>query len=285
MKRFSSILALIVALCMILSVGVFASGEPSGSAEPASGIAGTYSDGEHTLVIADDLTFTLEKTGQNLEGEDFVMLVTGTVTEDGMLTITGLYDGDINLVEVASADQLAADLATVEAAFAGGKVGGGVVPGSYTDGEHTLVIADDMTFTMEKTGQNLEGEDFVMLVTGTVTEDGVFTITGLYDGDINLVEVASEDQLAADLASVEAVYAAGSASGEPSGEGSDWDAYIAYLTDLVNTDPGLDIHDRLIAELAEAKEADYAGMLDGTMFGAIGFQFGAMSYEEFQAQN
>ena len=164
MKRISTLLALIVALCMVLSVGAFASGEPSGSAEPAAGIAGTYSDGEHTLVIADDLTFTLEKTGQNLEGEDFVMLVTGTVTEDG-----------------------------------------------------------------------------------------VFTITGLYDGDINLVEVASEEQLAADLASVEAVYAAGSASGEPSGEGGDWDAYIAYLTDLVNSDPSMDLHDQFLRELSEAK--------------------------------
>ena len=285
MKRFSSILALIVALCMILSVGAFASGEPSGSPEPASGIAGTYSDGEHTLVIADDLTFTLEKTGQNLEGEDFVMLVTGTVTEDGVFTITGLYDGEINLVEVASEEQLAADLATVEAAFAGGKVGGGVVPGSYTDGTLTLLIADDMTFTMEKTGQNLEGEDFVMLVTGTVTEDGVFTITGLYDGDINLVEVASEEQLAADLASVEAVYAAGSASGEPSGEGGDWDAYIAYLTDLVNSDPSMDLHEQFLRELSEAKQADYTGMVDGTMYGALAFSFGAMSFEEFQAQN
>lgn len=40
------------------------------------------------MVIADDLTFTLEKTGQNLEGEDFVMLVTGTVTEDGALAFS-----------------------------------------------------------------------------------------------------------------------------------------------------------------------------------------------------
>ncbi len=219
MKRISAILALIVALCMVLSLGVLASGEPAGSGEPSgeasSEIAGTYSDGEHTLVINPDLTFTLEKTGQNLEGQDFVMLVTGTVTEDGVFTITGLYDGEINLVEIASADQLAADLATVEAAFAGGKAGGAVTPGTYTDGENTLVIAEDFTFSMEKTGQNLEGQEFVLLVTGTVTEDGVFTITGLYDGEINLVEIASADQLAADLASVESAFAAGSASAEP----------------------------------------------------------------------
>ena len=278
MKRFSKLPALIVALCMILSVGAFASGEPSG--EASSELAGTYSDGVFTLVIADDNTFSLEKTGTNMEGEEFVLLVTGTVSGDGVFTITGLFDGEINLVEVASEEQLAADLATVETAFAGGKVGGAVVPGSYTDGTNTLVIADDLTFTMEKTGTNMEGEEFVLLVTGTVSEDGVFTITGLFDGEINLIEVASAEQLAADLASVEAAYAAGSAA---SG-GSDWDAYIAYLTDLVNTDTGLDIHDQLIRELSEVTEADYAGMLDGTMFGAIGFQFGAMSYEEFQAQ-
>ncbi len=91
---------------------------------------------------------------------------------------------------------------------AGGASGeaGTVAPGTYTDGEHTLVIADDMTFSMEKTGQNLEGAEFVLLVTGTVSPEGEFTITGLFDGDINLIEVASADQVAADLASVQAAF-------------------------------------------------------------------------------
>ena len=97
--------------------------------------------------------------------------------------------------------------------------GEAVAPGEYTDGVNTLVIADDMTFSMEKIGQNMEGEDFTLLVTGTVTPDGQFAIDGLFDGEFNLIEVATEEQVAADLADVVAVYeAATAASGEPTGE-------------------------------------------------------------------
>ena len=98
----------------------------------------------------------------------------------------------------------AMDYATFAAggASAAPAAAGSVVPGTYG----SLVIHDDMTFTMNKTGQNMEGEDFVLTVTGTVTPDGEFTITGLFDGDINLIEVATEDQIAADLASVYAAY-------------------------------------------------------------------------------
>ncbi|MBQ9030921.1 MAG: hypothetical protein IJ106_05645 [Parasporobacterium sp.] len=174
-------------------------------------LPGTYTDGEHTLVIAEDLTFTMEKTGQNMEGVEFVLTVTGQFAEDGTFEINGLYDGEINLIEVASEEQVAADAQTVREAFEGGKVkeDEGITPGTYSDGEHTLVVAEDMTFTMEKTGQNMEGEEFVLLVTGTVTADGAVEITGLYDGEINLIEVASEEQVAADLATVEAALKGG----------------------------------------------------------------------------
>ncbi|MCF0229933.1 MAG: hypothetical protein HUJ76_09625 [Parasporobacterium sp.] len=67
------------------------------------------------------------------------------------------------------------------------------------------------------------------------------------------------------------------------GEGK-WEEYIAYLVSLVDADPEGELHDQLIGELAEAKEADYAGMNDGTMYGALAFMYSAMSWEDFQAQ-
>ena len=205
MKRITSILALVMVFCLVLSVGAWASGEPSGEASGEAGLAGTYTDGVNTLVIAADGTFSMEKIGQNMEGEDFVMVVTGTVTDDGVFTITGLYDGDINLVEIATEEQVAADLASVEAAFAAGKAAGGAAePGTYTDGVSTLVIAGDGTFTMETVGENMDGGEFVLTVTGTVT-DGVFAITGVFDGDMDLTQLASADQLAANLATAEAL--------------------------------------------------------------------------------
>ena len=210
MKRISTVLALMLALCMVLSLGAFASaepsaepsGEPSGEASGEAVVPGTYTDGEHTLVIADDFTFSMDKTGQNMEGEDFVLTVTGTVTEDGVFTVTGLFDGDINLVEVASAEQIAADLATVEevyaAATASGEPSGEAAP---------ITINADGTFVLESVGQNMDGAEFVKTITGILNDDGTFTLTGIYDGDLNVLEMASEDQLAGDYAVVEAALA------------------------------------------------------------------------------
>ena len=86
------------------------------------------------------------------------------------------------------------------------------------------------------------------------------------------------------IAAAKALYEGGSAapaaSGEASGE-SRWDAWIAYLKGLVD-DQIADIADRVIMELDEAKEEDYPGMLDGTVFGVFAFAYGATPYEDFQ---
>lgn len=227
MKRMSKILTLALAFCLLLSVCVFASGDPSDET-PTGVLPGTYVDGANTLVIADDMTFIMETAGENMDGAAFSLTVTGTVSADGVFAITGLFDGDMDLTSLASEDQLAGNLATVEATYAAasGSVSG-VVPGTYTDGSLTLVIADDMTFTMDKTGESMDGTAFVLTVGGTVTADGIFTITSLRDGDMELIEMATEDQLAADLASVQEVYVA--ASGATGG------AAPGTYTDGINT--------------------------------------------------
>lgn len=231
MKRISKILTLVLALCTLLSVSVFASGEPSGEA-PAGVVPGTYVDGDNTLVIADDMTFVMETAGENMDGAAFLLTVTGTVSTDGKFAITGVFDGDMDLTSLATEEQLAGNLATVEATYAAAAgTSKGVVPGTYTDGTLTLIIADDMTFSMDKTGENMDGAAFVLTVTGTVTADGVFTITGLTDGAVELIDLATEDQLAADLASVEAVYAAATAT-PASGEAG---VAPGTYTDGVNT--------------------------------------------------
>ena len=216
MKRMTRILTLVLALCMLFTLGAFASGEPSSqpSGEPAGIKPGTYVDGANTLVIADDMTFTMEKVGINMDGAEFAMVVKGVVENDAFV-ITGIFDGEFDVFSLATEDQIAADLASVEAAYAAGSASGeaaGVVPGTYTDGVHTLVIADDMTFSLDKTGENMDGAAFVLTVTGTVTADGVFTITGLTDGAVELIEMATEEQLAADLATVVDTYAAATAA-------------------------------------------------------------------------
>ena len=187
------IFGVMVAAVMIFSITAFAAEEV------------------YPITVNEDHTFSMEKPGKNMEGEEFVLTVTGTINEDGSFVIDGLYDGEINLIEVASEEQLKADEASVAAALAAREGEDEGLPGTYSDGEHTLIIADDLTFTMEKTGQNMEGEDFTMLVTGKFSEDGTFVIEGLYDGEINLVEVASEEQLKGDCATVQKAFDGGKA--------------------------------------------------------------------------
>ena len=71
-----------------------------------------------------------------------------------------------------------------------------------------ITVNDDNTFVMEKTGQNMEGEEFILTLTGKINDDGTFVIDGFYDGDINLIDLVSEDQLKADEESVAAALAA-----------------------------------------------------------------------------
>ncbi len=65
------------------------------------------------------------------------------------------------------------------------------MPGTYG----ALVIADDMTFTMEQAGENMDGAAFTLLV-----------IDGLYDGEINVGELATEEQLAGNYAALYEAY-------------------------------------------------------------------------------
>ena len=108
MKRLVKSLSVIVALCLALTMTAWA-------AAP-----GSYSDGTNTLELAEDGSFVMHKGGENSDGASFDLTVTGTVAEDGSVSIDGLYDGDISLIDVASEDQLAADKATAEELLAAG---------------------------------------------------------------------------------------------------------------------------------------------------------------------
>lgn len=286
MKRMSKLLTLVLALCMLLSVSAFASAEPA-SAEPAGGVVpGTYTDGTNTLVIADDLTFIMYKDGENMDGATFAMTVVGTVTPDAVFTITGIFDGELDVFSMAAEYQIAADLASIEACYAAGAAGAapaGVVPGTYTDGTHTLVIADDMTFSMKKAGENMDGASFEMTVNGTVTADGVFTITALLDGDIDVFSLATEDQIAGDLATVEEVYAAATAaSGEPSGEPTEAD-YQAYLIEFVNSCEDIQTSGAAPEFIALIEAGNYVDFPVEMLFNAQWFGEAALTLDEFLA--
>ena len=132
---------------------------------------------------------------RQVEGVDSVAaggVVNGTVTVNGAevdVSKGGAWTGDIVIAPAAGSGEPSGDAT------------GGIVPGTYG----ALTVNPDMTFTMQKTGQNLEGTEFVLTVSGVV-ENGEFVLTSLSDGMVELIEMATEDQKAADLASVYAAY-------------------------------------------------------------------------------
>ena len=99
----------------------------------------------------------------------------------------------------ATEEQLAGNLAAVEEVYAAATASG-EPSGDAPAGD--IVVNDDGTFIMQKTGTNMDGAEFAMTVTGILNDDGSVTLTGIFDGDLNVMELATEEQIAADTASV-----------------------------------------------------------------------------------
>ena len=74
--------------------------------------------------------------------------------------------------------------------------------------------------------------------------------------------------------------AAGESAGK-SADGGKWDAWIAYLNDLLEQDTGLDIYERVKEDLAAVTEADYEGMTNGSVFGVFANLYNAIPFEDF----
>ena len=83
------------------------------------------------------------------------------------------------------------------------------------------------------------------------------------------------------IAAAKALYEADGGAAAPAASSGKWDAWIAYLKDLASDGSIADIYDMVIGELDEAKEEDYPGMLDGTVFGVFAFTYDAIPYEDF----
>jgi len=79
-------------------------------------------------------------------------------------------------------------------------------PGTYTDGTNTMVIEEDNTFVLTTIGKNMEGQEFALTVKGKISEEGDLSITGVFDGDLDLTQLASEEQIQENLEIAKAVY-------------------------------------------------------------------------------
>lgn len=185
------------------------------AAQPKKAVPGTYTDGTSTMTLEEDGTFVITTVGQNMEGAEFTLTVKGTASEDGEIAITGVFDGDLDLTELASEEQLNENLEIAKALYeialkesAGADDG---QAGTYASDKGTLEIAEDGTFVLTTKGANMEGAEFTLTVKGTVDEAGTFAITGVFDGDLDLTELASPEQLQENLDILNELYAAGKA--------------------------------------------------------------------------
>jgi hypothetical protein len=266
MKRLSKILALSLALCMVLSAGAFASGDPSGE---AAGIqAGSYTDGVNTLVVAEDGSFTMDKTGQNMEGEDFVLTLTGTIAADGTITIDGMFDGDINLIDLATDEQMADDLASVQSALDAGAATSLSAEEAYVEYIHEFLLAE-LEVNSSMTIDQVEDEFMPLIEAGDYTS---FPADMLYSGMLNSGVAMTFEEFAAQ-------YVPAAAGGDTSEE-----AYHAYLKEYVAAVPA--VSDDQFAEFAALIDAsDYTTMPADMLFNATWWGYAAMTYDEFVAAN
>jgi hypothetical protein len=264
MKRLSKILALSLALCMVLSAGAFASGDPSGE---AAGIqAGSYTDGVNTLVVAEDGSFTMDKTGQNMEGEDFVLTLTGTIAADGTITIDGMFDGDINLIDLATEEQMADDLASVQSALDAGAATGLSAEEAYVEYIHEFLLAE-LEVNSSMTIDQIEDEFMPLIEAGDYTS---FPADMLYSGMLNSGVAMTFEEFAAQ-------YVPAAAGGDTSEE-----AYHAYLKEYVAAVPA--VSDDQFEEFAALIDAsDYTTMPADMLFNATWWGYAAMTYDEFVA--
>jgi hypothetical protein len=266
MKRLSKILALSLALCMVLSAGAFASGDPSG--EAAGVQAGSYTDGVNTLVVAEDGSFTMDKTGQNMEGEDFVLTLTGTIAVDGTITIDGMFDGDINLIDLATEEQMADDLASVQSALDAGAATGLSAEEAYVEYIHEFLLAE-LEVNSSMTIDQVEDEFMPLIEAGDYTS---FPADMLYSGMLNSGVAMTFEEFAAQ-------YVPAAAGGDTSEE-----AYHAYLKEYVAAVPA--VSDDQFEEFAALIDAsDYTTMPADMLFNATWWGYAAMTYDEFVAAN
>ncbi|MCD8116589.1 MAG: hypothetical protein LUE21_05665 [Oscillospiraceae bacterium] len=202
------------------------------------------------------------------EGEIIITGAEAPAREEGDAEIAAPVIGEAAEVEVEAAAAFEADYSYEPFDV---DVGEGMVLSfssveyALGDGTVSIYIAD----TSKQIDCEIVDGEWIMEGSDAVDEAIIAAAKAIYEAEF----AGEAGEAASDDASAEAVASEG-----------DWEGYIAYLTDLVNTDTTTDIYSQLISELAEAQEADYTGLEDGTMYGAINALYTCMTYEEYLAQ-
>lgn len=235
---------------------------------------GGFTTKNNTSLVSDASTVTLVNTV--MEGSSLLNV------QRSSHNITTLVDSQVNL----TADLLAklSNVYSGEQMYTAGNLG---------DAFYDVFQTQVKLYTYGINGINFVGDE----LTVNVGKDQTMTlyVSEIIGGEIRNIgegtfEVVYGDEYGVLYLNTEydrPVHGAAAPSAEPSGEatgeadGSNWDAWIAYLKGLIDSNIA-DIADQVAGELDVAREEDYTGMLDGTVYGVFAFMYDAIPYEEFQ---
>ena len=212
--------------------------------------------------VADNWTSELNITNTTVEGD--VWNSSGYVGSNPATTLTVNLGEGANLTGIISAG--AFSHTTKDAT-----VGNGDWSGASALGHVTNIVNSN--------GKNLVIVNLTADAVWTVNADCVIDELNVEDG----AQVIVLEGVKLIVAGEEYAAAAPAQEAAEGGEAeSKWEAYKAYLAECLESDPSFELYDQIKGELAEAKEEDYTGMEDGTMFGVFAFWYGAEGFEDFE---
>jgi hypothetical protein len=201
-----------------------------------------------------------------MEGEDFVLTLTGTIAADGTITIDGMFDGDINLIDLATEEQMADDLASVQSALAAGAATGLSAEEAYVEYIHEFLLAE-LEVNSSMTIDQIEDEFMPLIEAGDYTS---FPADMLYSGMLNSGVAMTFEEFAAQYVPA----AAG---------GTDEASYQAYLKDFVASCEDIQSSGAADEFIALIDAGNYTDFPVEMLFDATWFGEAAMTYDQFVA--
>ncbi len=233
MKKLSKILALLVALCMILAIGAFASGEPSdASGEPAAAggksVEEAYVEYIHEWLL-NELTVNSTMTIEQVEDEFMPAVEEGRYDE---FPADMLYNGMLNSGVAMTFEEFAAQYvpegdASGEASDASGEAMS--VEDAYVEYIHEFLLNELTVNTGGMTIEIIEDEFMPAVEEGRYND---FPADMLYSGMLDSGVAMTFEEFAAQYVPAAAAPAAGGYTADEAG-------YKAYLKDWVAANPAV----------------------------------------------
>ena len=274
MKKMSGLLALLVVLCMLLTVGAFASGEPSGAPSgeaPAAdqSVEEAYVDYIHEFLLNELTVNTGGMTIEVIETEFMPAVEAGKYDE---FPADMLYNGMLDSGVAMTFEEFAAQYVPAEAPASGEASGEAQsAEDAFVDYIHEWLLAE-LEVNANMTIEQVEDEFMPLVRAGDFVS---FPAEMLYSGMLEQGVPMTFEEFSAQYVPAAAAPAAGGAYT------ADEAGYKAYLKDWVDANPAVQAN---IADFYAGIEAGaYADFPMEMCFTDQWFGFAALTLDEFLA--